>query len=64
MTGRGRHRLRAPPGRTGLREHSGAGISKRSGTEPEAAGQDAADSRYIRCTRYVHREESWKRMAV
>ena len=64
MTGRGRHRLRAPPGRTGLREHSGAGISKRSGPEPEDAGQKRADSRYIRCTRYVHREGSWKRRAV
>ena len=29
VTGRGRHRLRAPPGRTGRREHSGAGILKR-----------------------------------
>lgn len=64
MTGRGRHRLRAPPGRTGLREHSGAGISKRSGPEPEDAGQKRADSRYIRCTRYVRREGSWKSREV
>ena len=27
VTGRGRHRLRAPPRRTGRREHSGAGTS-------------------------------------
>ena len=53
VTGRGRHRLRAPPRRTGRREHSGAGILKRFCPYP-----GRADSRYTRCTRYVQREEN------
>ena len=45
--------MRAPPRRTGRREHSGAGILKRFCPYP-----GRADSRYTRCTRYVQREEN------
>ena len=47
VTGRGRHRLRAPPGRTGRREHSGAGILKRFSrrlTRSERSGWGAGRS--------------------